>query len=216
MVLVCGKKGFGKIKKTCELTQNSDIRYAWVDTCCIDKSSSAELSDAIDFNYYQRSEICYAFINDRAPGMEWADLSSLGEEASRWPLPLRWFTRGWTLQELLAPAKVQFHNATWRSRGFKQDRRVVPELSRVTGVSEQVLQDGSENSLSRVCLAQRMSWAAHRETSRVEDISYCLLGIFQVNMPLLYGEGGRAFYRPQQEIIRTPRTCPGPCGAQSL
>ena len=149
------------------------------------------------------------------PWVEWANSSSLGEEASRRPLPPRWFARGWTLQELLAPAKVQFNYTTWRSKGFKQDRRIVPELSRVTGVSEWVQHDGSKNSLSRACLAQRMSWAAHRETSGVEDISYYLLGIFQVNMTLLYGEVGR-FTVCSRSLSITPRTCPGSRGAQNL
>jgi len=190
------------IKKTCGLDQNSNIRYAWVDTCCIDKSSSAELSEAINsmFNFYQRPEICYAFISDWAPGWNGLTRPPLGRKRPDGPLPPRWFARGWTLQELLAPAKVQFHYTTWRSKGFKQDRRIVPELSRVTGVSERVQHDGSKNSLSRVCLAQRMSWAAHRETSGVEDISYYLLGIFQVNMNSTI-RGGRAFYRLQQELI---------------
>lgn len=207
--------------KTCELALQSDIPYAWVDTCCIDKSSSAELTEAINstYNYYRRSEICYAYIDGWVPGQDWSDLAALGAETqtSESPpteqdkatgafaakhAPLRWFTRGWTLQELIAPDKVQFYDAAWLPRGFKNDKEVTPRLSRTTGIASRILNDGSEASLHNICLDQRMSWAAYRETSRVEDIAYCLMGIFQVNMALLYGEGDRAFLRFQQEIIK--------------
>ncbi|KAK0639829.1 heterokaryon incompatibility protein-domain-containing protein, partial [Cercophora newfieldiana] len=214
-------RGYQKIRKTCELARQSNIPYVWVDTCCIDKSSSAELTEAINsmYNYYRRSDICYAYIDDWMPDQDWCDLVALGEEVptptprkssgnhstgkpGRPHCPLRWFTRGWTLQELIAPSRVQFYDASWLSRGFKNDDDIMPHLSRITGITPRVLENGGEMSLKSVCLGQRMSWAAHRETSRVEDTAYCLMGIFQVNMPLLYGEGNRAFLRFQHEIIK--------------
>lgn len=204
------RRGFRKIYQTCALAQQSGIPYAWVDTVCIDKSSSAELTEAINsmYNYYRRSKICYAYIDDWEPAQRWVDLAALGElagektTARKHHRPLRWFTRGWTLQELIAPIHVCFLDAAWRPRGMKNDREVTPHLSRITGIASSVLNDGDSANLRRICLAQRMSWAAHRETSRVEDIAYCLMGIFEVNMPLLYGEGKRAFLRLQQDIIK--------------
>jgi len=208
------KRGFAKIERTCVLARGSAIAYAWVDTCCIDKSSSAELSESINsmYSYYRRAKICYVFIDDWWPDLEWDDLFSLemavpppsNSDRSRegeWA-PLRWFTRGWTLQELVAPKELQFYDATWSPRGFKYDPEVTHHLARITGIASGILLDGSETSLNSVCVGQRMSWAAHRETTREEDIAYCLMGIFQVNMPLLYGEGSRAFLRFQEEIIK--------------
>ncbi|KAK0644348.1 heterokaryon incompatibility protein-domain-containing protein [Cercophora newfieldiana] len=204
------KPGFAKIQKTCDLArEQDDLQYAWVDTCCIDKSSSAELSESINsmYDWYRRSKTCYVYLNDWASDSEkdWAKLEVLthtpreGDE----PEPLRWFTRGWTLQELIAPTNITFYDKTWAVRGTKSDSLVVHELSRITGIAPHILQDGSESNLRKTCLGQRMSWAACRETTRKEDIAYCLLGIFQVNVPLLYGEGDRAFIRLQEEIIKT-------------
>ncbi|KAK4211558.1 hypothetical protein QBC37DRAFT_446007 [Rhypophila decipiens] len=205
-------------------TREKGIRYAWVDTCCIDKSSSAELSESINskFKWYQPSEICYAFLEDWSPEWDWPDLSPLaydeiwiqwiqsrlisskpttseGDKGS----PLKWFTRGWTLQELIAPAKVHFYDSKWSMRGSKSDDLVAEYLSGITGIRLDILVNGSELALCRVPIGQRMSWAAHRETTRTEDLAYCLLGIFQVNMPMLYGEGERAFLRLQEEIIKS-------------
>jgi len=110
----------------------------------------------------------------------------------------QWFKRGWTLQELLAPVEACFYDKDWRLIGDK--RSLVDTLSKITGISKNVL-SGSEK-ISDCSIAQRMSWAWDRKTSRVEDIAYCLLGIFDVNMPLLYGERGKAFIRLQEELIR--------------
>ncbi|KAK3688642.1 heterokaryon incompatibility protein-domain-containing protein, partial [Podospora appendiculata] len=192
-------RGLAKIRMTCRLARDRGIPYAWVDTCCIDKSSSAELSEAINsmFGWYRRSAVCFAFVEDWGPRVQWAEF---GETDLK---PLKWFTRGWTLQELIAPTAMEFYDASWGLRGVKKDPLVVGHLSRITGIGARVLGDGSESELRSVSVGQRMSWAAYRETSRVEDIAYCLLGIFQVNMPMLYGEGSRAFTRLQEEIIKS-------------
>jgi len=110
----------------------------------------------------------------------------------------RWFTRGWDLQELIAPVVVEFYAQDWSAIGTKSDLR--QELTLITGIDLQVL-GGAE--LSACNVAERMSWAAFRETTRAEDKAYSLLGIFQINMPLLYGEGKRAFLRLQEEILKT-------------
>jgi hypothetical protein len=109
--------------------------------------------------------------------------------------------RGWTLQELIAPKNIKFFDGTGKARGVKSDALVIQHLSRITGIAPSVLSDNSEDSLREICYGQRMSWAAYRNTSRKEDIAYCLLGIFQISMPLLYGEGEKAFARLQENIL---------------
>ncbi|KAK4169764.1 heterokaryon incompatibility protein-domain-containing protein, partial [Cladorrhinum sp. PSN259] len=189
------KRGFAKIEKTCELAKSRGLHYAWVDTCCIDKSSSAELSEAINsmFNWYRWSSVCFAYIEDLVlPGSD-VDFSWLSKDVT-----YRWFTRGWTLQELIAPQEVEFYTRSWRHCGNKSS--LVDSLSRVTGIDKTILLDNKR--LSALPVARRMSWASRRQTTRVEDMAYCLLGIFSVNMPMLYGEGDRAFIRLQEEIAK--------------
>ncbi|KAI0478653.1 heterokaryon incompatibility protein-domain-containing protein [Xylariaceae sp. FL0804] len=186
--------GWQKIEKTCELAIKHELNYAWVDTCCIDKSSSAELSEAINamFQWYAGSEVCYAYLQDFDP---------------RYPdfLPRsRWFQRGWTLQELIAPQQVKFFDKNWTLFGTRAD--MGDKLSSITRIDERILvgrAGGIVLLLSHLPACQKMCWAASRETKRDEDMAYCLLGIFDVNMPLLYGEGGKkAFRRLQEEIVR--------------
>ncbi|KAK1751421.1 hypothetical protein QBC47DRAFT_391764 [Echria macrotheca] len=110
----------------------------------------------------------------------------------------RWFTRGWTLQELIAPRRLGFYNQDW---GFEGEKEALGDvLAEITGISKRVL--GNVSLLSTISVAQRMSWAAKRQTTRAEDMAYCLLGIFGVQIPMLYGEGNRAFIRLQEEIIK--------------
>ncbi|KAF2749228.1 HET-domain-containing protein, partial [Sporormia fimetaria CBS 119925] len=181
------KSGYRKIVKTCEIALKDDLEYVWIDTCCIDKSSTAELSEAIGsmFRYYQGAKLCVAYLAD------WSgELSELGSS--------RWFTRGWTLQELIAPHTLYFYDRGWECRGGKFG--LAEKVKQVTGISTQVLRGEKHRDTQPV--AVRMSWAATRKTKRAEDIAYCLLGIFDINMPTLYGEGTKAFLRLQEEIIR--------------
>jgi len=185
------KKGYRKIEKTCKLAAQRDINHVWVDTCCIDKSSSAELTEAINsmYRWYQRSQICFVYLSDlTAPAL--LDTALQG---------CRWFTRGWTLQELIAPVDVDFYDQDWNKRGSKRD--LVGSLSQITGINIAIL--CHVLPLSSITVAQRMSWAANRITTRTEDMAYCLLGIFDINMPLLYGEEEKAFRRLQEEIIKS-------------
>jgi len=275
-------KGFGKIERTCQLALNSGIQWAWVDTCCIDKSSSAELTEAINsmFRWYQESAVCFAYLSDlkddwrrrekewkikdekpekqgpekdgqkgdkRAPGEDkkasgedkWesdqrseggernkegkkprkdkdkdnddassraggSDVSSQTDGGLTWQqrvdkyAPCRWFTRGWTLQELIAPRRLGFYNQNWRFEGEK--KTLSSELAEITRINKRVLSNAA--LLSTIPVAQRMSWAANRQTTRAEDMAYCLLGIFGVQIPMLYGEGSKAFVRLQEEIIK--------------
>lgn len=184
------RKGFAKIEGACSLACDKGYSYIWIDTCCIDKSSSAELSEAINsmFTWYRESEICYAHLSD-------VSKSSFDEEN----LKTRWCTRGWTLQELLAPLYVYFFDQAWEYLGTRKS--LAGALSKATQISVDVLGDTCIN-LEQKSIACRMSWMSLRETTRVEDMAYSLLGIFDINMPLLYGEGMKAFKRLQEEIIK--------------
>ncbi|KAI0522107.1 HET domain protein [Xylaria bambusicola] len=186
------KKGFRKILTTCEFAKRDGIKYAWVDTCCIDKTSSAELTEAINsmFNWYRDAKVCYAWLADLPGPSEQPIESSLGN--------CRWFTRGWTLQELIAPRRVEFYDRHWNFRGTKDELKGL--IADVSHIGKAVLADPDD--IYRVSIAQRMSWAANRQTTRPEDVAYCLIGIFGVNMPMLYGEGQRAFLRLQEEIVK--------------
>ncbi|RAL00174.1 ankyrin [Aspergillus ibericus CBS 121593] len=180
------KKGYAKIAMTCTTAKRHGWKYAWVDTCCIDKTSSAELSEAINsmYRWYQKAQVCYVFL---------ADVVSLDDFASS-----RWFTRGWTLQELIAPTEILFYNKYWKILGTKQG--LWQRIEDRTQISPLVLL-GPEG-LEEITIAQRMSWAANRSTTRSEDRAYSLLGLFDINMPLLYGEGEKAFIRLQEELMK--------------
>ncbi|KAK4043895.1 heterokaryon incompatibility protein-domain-containing protein [Parachaetomium inaequale] len=187
---VTRKKGYRKVADYCLLAAQLGYAWAWVDTCCIDKTNHAELAESINsmFRWYQEAAVCHVFLSDLPVDAE-----------LKHALPhCRWFTRGWTLQELIAPATVQFYDQAWVLRGTKEN--LVAELEAITGITKRVL-NGSMHVRS-FCVAVRMSWAANRETTRPEDKAYCLLGMFDVNMPMIYGEGDKAFRRLQEEIIR--------------
>ncbi|KAK3314354.1 heterokaryon incompatibility protein-domain-containing protein [Apodospora peruviana] len=190
-------KGYQKILKTCELAAGEGIDYAWVDTCCIDKSSSAELSEAINsmFRWYRDAKICHVYLSDM-PSSRRAGTSLHDDLKS-----CRWFTRGWTLQELIAPRAVTFWDQDWNFVGRKAE--LCADIHSITGVPTALLRHQHGGYLSDYSIAARMSWAAKRQTTRSEDIAYCLLGIFDINMALLYGEGRKAFYRLQEEIIKS-------------
>jgi len=199
------KFGYVKIKRCCEVAVAQGFKYAWVDTCCIDKSSSAELSEAINsmYRWYQEAEVCYVYLEgvrysgtwteDPPTPPNWTKNHSLRADFSK----SRWFSRGWTLQELIAPPNLMFFNSNWEEIGTKLSLQEA--LTDITGIPAQVLLRGD---LGESSIAQRMSWASWRDTTRIEDLAYCLLGIFDVNMPMLYGEGEYAFIRLQEEIIR--------------
>lgn len=193
------KPGYQKVKRFLAVVRERHPRleYAWVDTCCIDKSSSAELSESINsmFRWYQDAQVCLVHL--------------VGFEGRFCRLPMdgiktqlnkcRWFRRGWTLQELLAPRDVVFYSEDWRYVGTRAS--LDDAISKITKIHPRAL-TGDVNIMRSFNIAQRMSWAALRETTRPEDIAYCLLGIFDVNMPLVYGSGHKAFIQLQEEIIK--------------
>ncbi|KAL6914645.1 hypothetical protein FSST1_012405 [Fusarium sambucinum] len=202
------RSGFEKIRKTCEMALQYDLEYAWVDTCCIDKTSSAELSEAINsmMSWYQRSKVCFTYLADVPPDTDIHQPKSAFAKS-------RWFERGWTLQELLAPSRLIFLYDDWN---FMSERDNIDDLiTQITGIDQTFLtaplianeRNASgggvlQSRLYSASIAERMSWASKRETTRIEDTAYSLLGIFGINMPLLYGEGPNAFLRLQEEIMK--------------
>ncbi|KAI8710934.1 HET domain-containing protein [Fusarium sp. LHS14.1] len=188
--------GHDKVRKFCGMAKAHGFEYVWIDTCCIDKTSSAELSEAINsmYRWYQEAAVCYAYLADVPTDTFDRDTRAIGPEFSE----SKWFTRGWTLQELIAPSMVIFLDQAWQEIGTKSNLRSI--ISKITGIPDTILERADLDSAS---VAQRMSWASKRETTRVEDLAYCLMGIFGVNMPMLYGEGVRAFIRLQEEIMRS-------------
>ncbi|KAK3317429.1 heterokaryon incompatibility protein-domain-containing protein [Cercophora scortea] len=219
------KAGYLKVAAFTRAAAADGFTHVWVDTCCIDKTSSAELSEAINsmFRWYSKAARCYVYLADVPDGWE-STLARAAEHPDQggalvtthipahlrrlpWPVrgavdhsfyQSRWFTRGWTLQELLAPVDVVFYSASWTRGPTKV--QIIEHLRRITGIPYAALETGE---FSAVSVADRMRWASARETTRVEDMAYCLLGIFDVNMPMLYGEGEKAFLRLQEEICKS-------------
>ncbi|KAK7446261.1 hypothetical protein VKT23_014466 [Stygiomarasmius scandens] len=186
--------GWLKVERACLYARERTFEWIWIDTCCIDKSSSAELSEALNsmYQYYTDAEICYVYLSDASSEQDPRDATSRFRSS-------RWFTRGWTLQELLAPMYAVFLDTDWKEIGTRWSLRDV--LSAITSVPIEIFE--GRNDIDDFSIAQKMSWAAFRETARPEDEAYCLMGIFNVNMPPIYGEGStKAFMRLQQEIIK--------------
>lgn len=193
------KRGFAKIQGACLQALRDELEYVWVDTNCIDKTSSAGLSEAINsmFTWYRNASRCYVYLAD-IPDTA-AQLNNEGKIDNDDPFRRsKWFTRGWILQELLAPHDVVFFSTNWMRIGTKMDLKT--PLSQITGVEAKFLSGSVPIWLASV--AKRMSWMSKRVTTRMEDIAHCMLGIFEISMPLLYGEGPRAFLRLQEEILK--------------
>jgi len=192
------KTGYAKIHFCGGRAAADGLQYFWVDTCCIDKSTSDELSTAINsmFCWYQRASRCYVYLSDVFVPAEVIDTEAFRitwEEAFR---RSRWFTRGWTMQELLAPASVEFFS----KEGIRLGSRISleQEIHEITKIPIGALRG---QSLIEFSVEERMSWAAKRTTTLREDKIYCLLGIFGVFLPLIYGEGeAYATLRLREEI----------------
>lgn len=187
-------QGFTKITRCCTQASEANLDYIWVDTCCIDKGSSSELSEAINsmFSWYKNAAVCYVYLDDvkANPQNEGIQVDSFKKS--------EWFKRGWTLQELIAPRRIIFFAEDWTSIGTKVT--LTPIIERITNIQRSILLFDHDTNVS---VATKMSWAADRKTTREEDRAYSLMGLFGVNMPTIYGEGGRsAFLRLQEEIMK--------------
>ncbi|KAH8588754.1 heterokaryon incompatibility, partial [Bisporella sp. PMI_857] len=190
------KAGYRKIRFCGQQALSDGLQYFWVDTCCIDKSNNTELSEVINsmFRWYQNATRCYVYLSDvSTDGLTQAALSPM-----RWQPAFRasrWFTRGWTLQELMAPASMEFFSSEGERLGDKTSLEL--QLHSITHIPISAFQ----GHLSEFSTLERMSWSEGRQTTRAEDGAYSLMGIFGVYIPLIYGEGKKnAFIRLRKKI----------------
>lgn len=192
------KAGYDKVNFCVDRAHQDGLQYSWVDTCCIDKSTSVEVSTAINsmFRWYQRAKKCYVYLSDVEVPSEVTDAQVYRiswEAAFR---QSRWFTRGWTLQELLAPPMVEFFSKEGKRLGSKMS--LEQDIHEITKVPVEALRG---QRLSEFSVEEQISWAARRTTTLEEDRVYCLLGICGVFLPLIYGEGeAYARLRLEEEI----------------
>jgi Heterokaryon incompatibility protein (HET) len=189
------KTGYRKIEFCADQAEEDGLEYFWVDSCCIDKSNSSELTEAINsmYRWYSEAAKCYVYLSDVSTDYQH------GSSPHQWDQAFsqsRWFQRGWTLQELLAPSSVEFFSRDRQRLGDKGTLQ--SRISQITGIASQALRG---TPMSQFSVEERMSWAADRQTSKEEDKAYSLLGIFEVHMPLIYGEGQRNSFRRLREEI---------------
>lgn len=205
------KAGYRKVNLSCKQARQDGLQYVWIDTCCINKADEAETAESIRsmYNWYRRARVCYVYLADvTADRLDASGKQTAERKAqSDWRIQFEtsdWFRRGWTLQELLAPRMVNFYNADWKYLGTLED--LAHAVAEVTHIERSCLTryvDRSGMELSDYSYAQRLSWAARRETSRGEDRTYSLMGVFGVHMPVLYSEGSKkAFRRLQEELFK--------------
>jgi hypothetical protein len=163
------KKGYNKLMQCCDQTLRMGKTYTWIDTCSINKSSSAELSEAINsmYKWYRDADICFVYLAD-------VHVTQMDQSFEASFIKSRWFSRGWTLQELIAPRQLLFFNATWTSIGTKAT--LLFFISKATGIDKNTLLNPELSSLS---IARKMSWASKRQTTRSEDIALLLLSRIQ-------------------------------------
>jgi hypothetical protein len=189
------KPGYEKIRICAKQTDLDGLKYFWVDTCCINKADFTELAEVINsmFRWYREAARCYVYLSD-VPDCK--DPKSTIESAFR---DSRWFKQGWTLQELIAPTSVQFFSRDGELLGDKKLRG--QQIHQITGIAIEALQG---YPLSEFSIAERLLWAAGRETKVEEDAAYCQLGIFNIHMPLIYGEGrNKALHRLLRKIQKS-------------
>lgn len=191
------KSGYGKLVFCERQARRNGQMHFWVDTCCIDKTNQVELNSAITsmFDWYARATKCYVYLSDvfnGSCGMSDTDNVSWQAQFRR----CRWLTRGWTLQELLAPKVVEFYDRAGALLGDK--RTLEHHICEITGIPAAALRGRSLTSFS---VEERLSWQRNRKTKKPEDAAYSLSGICGVSMVPVYGEGkDRAMARLRKEI----------------
>jgi hypothetical protein len=198
------KSGYRKIQFCGQQAAQDNLEHFWIDTCCINKTNYAELSRAINsmFRWYHNAVQCYVLLSDVSSSSSNVSDALNPQEWDSAFRKSKWFTRGWTLQELLAPISVEFFSQEWKRLGDKKS--LEREIHEITGISKSALQG---TMLSQFSVNERMSWIERRQTKLAEDKAYSLLGIFDVYIPLIYGEGiGSAFKRLRKEMDKL-RNC---------
>lgn len=190
-----------KIRRCCLQAVKDGIQWVWIDTCCIvrshsgvyeDKKNNVELSEIINsiYAWLENSEVCYAYLDD---------VSNFASETRRTLRTCKWFTRKWTLQELVAPTSVRFYAKNWVEIGTRSSLHDI--IAEITGIPSSVLK--GEKTAKQCHVSERIAWAANREATEVEDKAYSLLGLLDIKLPIKYGEGSRAFRRLQDKVRET-------------
>ena len=188
-----------KLRGLCDTARNAGYEFVWADTCCIDSQNMDEVFDAKMYMYawYREAEECYVYLHD-VP-----DPSKHPEDQHATFFRSVWWSRGWTLPELLAPPSVTFLSSTWTVVGTRQE--FAGQIEKITSIDRNVL-ISPRLSLEAISAAKRMSWAASRRTRVTEDAAYCLAGIFGVIMRPRPTEGRNAFLRLQELILSKERS----------
>lgn len=189
-----------KIRGACQIARAKGIRWMWIDTCCIDKSSTSELSESLNsmFKWYRDAKLCITYLLDvirKGAGRE-----DFTNEVGQ---PSVWFSRGWTLQELLAPRRLEFFDKNWDPMGDRSE--FADQIEKITGIQSKYLKGERRDDPRTACIAAKFSWIAKRQTEREEDMTYSMLGLFDVTMDPRYGEGWGAFMRLQKELLSSSR-----------
>lgn len=189
-----------KIRGACTTARQLGLKWMWIDSCCINKESSAELSESINsmFKWYQDSQVCITYLQDvdfQSPAHRPGESSIFYNSNSQ--APSEWFSRGWTLQELIAPRDMRFFDTNWNYMGTKES--MASDIENITGVSAAYLTGAQD--FREACIATKLSWMAGRTTTREEDVAYGMLGLFNITMTPQYGEGQYAFLRLQHELL---------------
>lgn len=177
------KPGYEKLNFCVQQAARDGYGYSWIDTCCINRASEPELSEAIRsmYRWYKQAAKCYVYLSDVQFNRSDHKMATGWESAF---VDSRWFSRGWTVQELLAPSIVEFFSVEGQKLG---DRRSLEHLIHTrTNIPVSALRGKDPRSFRT---AERLNWAKGRQTKRDEDVIYSLLGLFHVHIPILYGEG---------------------------
>lgn len=198
-----------KVRGACKQASDDGFSWIWIDSVCIDRSNAVELGRAINsmFKCYRKATICYTYLSDvvmmDTPRPDTSIFNRHREDASAdsddQGEVSEWFSRGWTLQELLAPANMQFFARDWSLIGTKQ--QLAPLIAKITDIDVGYLT--GEKDFREACIAAKLSWMANRRTTEEEDRAYSMLGIFDIPMEVIYGEGKRAFTRLQKHLLET-------------
>lgn len=189
-----------KIRGACQTARSKGIKWMWIDTCCIDKSSTSELSESLNsmFQWYRDAKLCITYLFDVI--RKGAKIEDFNNEADQ---PSVWFSRGWTLQELLAPRHLEFYDKNWDPMGDRAE--LAEQIEEITGIQSKYLKGEGRDDPRTACIAAKFSWIAKRQTEREEDMTYSMLGLFGVTMDPRYGEGWGAFTRLQKELLSSSR-----------
>ncbi|KAI3319761.1 HET-domain-containing protein [Xylariaceae sp. AK1471] len=193
-----------KVRGAVDIARNLGIKWIWIDSCCIDRTNAVEQTESINsmFKWYRDAKVCITYLSDVRKHEPHVDTPAPDAfDSVERKGPSMWFSRGWTLQELLAPPDLRFYDRDWNFIGTKTT--LAHLLERTTGIDAHYLT--GKRHFATACIAAKMSWMAGRMTTRVEDTAYSMLGIFNINMTIQYGEGSRAFMRLQQVLLSTSK-----------